>query len=190
MINSKFIFQNFSKKYIRSDSFLTSGYSSNISENFINSFQNYTQKLISILNVNNSFFSFDVLYYKDKFYFIDFGLLLDAQMDRYLFHKNINCFELFLKTLKNENFKINSSKNNIIMGFIYPKIKGIMKNIPLISEKNLNNLYLEPIKSTNEFCDKKMDISDCVGILFSKDHSWKELENIISDMENQIKFSN
>ncbi len=186
-IKGKFIFEFVLRKYIRPNSFTIDGFSANVSNKYIKSIIHSARKFIDNTKIDNSFIGFDVVHKNNIFYFIDFGILLDAKIDRLLSFQKIDVFDIFLTSLfsKSIDKKYILNKNSS-MAFLYPKIKGKIKNLPNIKIYENNLIKLEFDKVLNDYCTLNNVVSDTLGHTISSNLTWCDLKNLSNKIEKQI----
>ena len=81
------------------------------------------RQLISGLSLNNTFFNFDLLRVENHLYFIDFGILLDAKIDRLLSFLGIKVYDVPILITERKGvpsyFSLKRGKKKLMMRFIY-----------------------------------------------------------------------
>jgi len=186
IIYHKIVFELLTRKIVRSDSQAIAGFTSCLNKWIHLTIQ--AKKLIKAMELNNTFFSFDIILHNGSFYFIDFGLLLDCEIDRLLAYADIDVFELFidyiLKLAPIEKLKFN---RKIAMAFLYPYRDGIIKKLPkpkdVISEPNI---WIEFNKNENDRCEQKGVVADKVGHIIKENICWRDLQKIANQFEENI----
>ncbi len=185
VINQKLIFQFVSKKHTRPNSFLTSGFSTIQDRKIHQTLENIGKKLFKKMHLNNSFFSLDVLLYNDVYYLIDFGILLDAEIDHLLFFLNIDIFSLLLDSLFNNSKFVFTQKDNWVISFLYPKKSGIITSLPIISQNN-DKMIIKLNPKLGDTCNMPNGISDSVGYVIAKNSKWDKIREISDKLEQKI----
>lgn len=186
-INGKFVFEFVLRKYIRHNSFTIDGFSANVPNEYIKNIIHLARKFIDNTKIDNSFIGFDVVCKNNIFYFIDFGILLDAKIDQFLSFQKINVFDLFLNSLfsKSTRKKYTLNKNSSIV-FLYPKTKGRIKKLPNVKTYENSMTKLEFDKGLNDYCTLSNVVSDTIGHIISSRLVWDDLKNFSNKIENQI----
>ena len=186
VVDHKIIFNLLTKKIMRSGSRIIAGFISCLNKWDYLTIQ--AEKLIKAMRLDNTFFSFDIILHNGSFYFIDFGLLLDCEIDRLLAYADIDVFGLFidyiLKLTPVEKLKFN---RKVAMAFLYPYKDGIIKKLPNLKDITLDpNIWVEFNKNENDRCEQKGLVSDKIGHVIRENICWRDLQKIANQFEEKI----
>ena len=110
-----------------------------------------TRQAIQAFSLNHSFFSLDVISKKDgKNFIIDFGPLLDAKMDRLLYHAGIDIYNTALDLALGKTPAVsNYSLNNYTLDFAYRStINSDLNSKILAIEANQSRLISKKLPSS------------------------------------------
>ena len=140
--------------------------------------------VISGLSLNNTFFNFDLLRVENHLYFIDFGILLDAKIDRLLSFLGIKVYDVPILIIERKGvssyFSLKRGKKKLMMRFIYQNSFLDYQDIELVNcRPSDSKVYLEfyNLITESEFTKNKcpIQVSDSIGILISQGHLAKKI---------------
>lgn len=95
-------------------------------------------KTVNSLEINNSFFSIDVIIDKFKIIVLECGVQLDCKIDRMLYFLGLDVYSLFVKIVSNvrPQFPKLISNKSAVLVFIFSKKKGQLLNTKVYRKKN------------------------------------------------------
>jgi len=189
VIDHKIVFEIITRKYARSGTLVIDGFVVCTNEIIKNTIVTHAKKLIKAMKLNNTFFGFDIMLHNDLFYFIDFGLLLDSEIDRFLSYASIDVFGLFIDyILKLKPIESLRLDRKIAMAFIYSHKKGIIKKLPNLENTNadLRNMVIEFNKNENDEGELRGIVADKIGHIITERTEWSNITTIADQMEKQV----
>jgi len=189
IIDHKIVFKLITRKYVRTDSQAIAGFSSYVDKEIKNAVNILIGKLIRAIDLNNTFFSFDIILNNELFYFIDFGILLDCEIDRFLNYMGIDVFGLFIDYfLSRKNILKIIFNDKIAMAFLYPLKKGKIKKLPKLGDiySFKTDLAVEFNKKIYDKCNKRGLVEDKIGHIIKKNICWKDIRKMASLFEKNI----
>lgn len=150
------------------------------------------EKVVECLEIDDSFFSIDVIITDKQFVVIDVGLLLDAKIDRLLDYAGIDIYSLGLDAALGISSQWHLSANLIkkIYGlkFIYIDHMAVVKSFIPGKKKQQNkdgrniSFILEQGKRVGEKVNPPSSVSDTIGWLILEgeqpEQIWEDLDNI------------
>lgn len=123
------------------------------------------RKIIKVLELDNSCFGIDLIVHKNKFYFIDMGILLDAKIDRLFFHRDIDIYLLHCQVccgLSYSKILPLRKKSYSSLKFIYADHSGVF-NTDNFVVKTKSNAIVEWDKVEGEPVKKAEAVQDLIG---------------------------
>jgi biotin carboxylase len=161
---------------------LTSGYESYFDLFKSKIFSDISKQInngVKVININNHFFGVDLIISPDfnTFKILEIGYLLDAKMDRFLFHSGIKIYDIFIDLVcgnKIKMDKIKKIKRNKYLNFFYSNKTGKLK------QKNNSEHLVEWERLEDETVYLPKSIADTIG--------WHIYDSSIQKKEVNSKF--